>query len=177
MANPAGVRFPWTRNQSGVWWLSITYGGWERIIRFSYSKATSRDRQCISKTILLIKSTSERKTYNHERAPAEKAARIFWCIRLFVHDSSLHQPEPFTIIRCFNWRQILLWIYQKPNKILAVLYWLTQASRKPTILYMQSAKSYAIHQYTKSYTNFAKDMVIYGDLCPLPLWKNTCNYE
>ena len=32
---------------------------------------------------------------------------------------------------------------------------------------MQSAKSYAIHQYTKSYTNFAKDMVIYGDLCPL----------
>ena len=32
---------------------------------------------------------------------------------------------------------------------------------------MQSAKSYAIHQYTKSYTIFAKDMVIYGDLCPL----------
>ena len=43
----------------------------------------------------------------------------------------------------------------------------TNLARKPTILYMQSAKSYAIHQYTKSYTNFAKDMVIYGDLCPL----------
>lgn len=45
--------------------------------------------------------------------------------------------------------------------------------KQDTVFYMQSARSYAIHQYTKSYTIFAKDMAIYGDLRLLPLWKKT----